>query len=154
MHCMQVWYYFLCCCIMFTTDDGCSFPFHTLMADLINCQGGSSMLLKIFTHSLYFSTLCIKRWAKHSWVWPCARHAHQKGKCGISGGDGCCSRQQRQCWMTCVPNLLLIENKRFCWLKEMLKCTKFSSHWNLSMVMSSHGSFLIQVTGTCLKISK
>ena len=39
--------FFLLCVIMFSTDDKCSVPMHTLMTDLIESQGGSSVLIKI-----------------------------------------------------------------------------------------------------------
>ena len=39
--------FFLLCMIMFSIDDKCSVPMHTLMTDLIENQGGSSVLIKI-----------------------------------------------------------------------------------------------------------
>ena len=41
---------YLYCTILFSTDDRCSFPLHTFITDLIESQGGSSMLIKIMNH--------------------------------------------------------------------------------------------------------
>ena len=39
--------FFILSAIMFCTDNRCSMPMHTLLADLIQCQGGSHLLIKI-----------------------------------------------------------------------------------------------------------
>ena len=39
--------FFLLCIIMFITDDRCSMPMHMLITDLIESQGGSSVLIKV-----------------------------------------------------------------------------------------------------------
>ena len=38
---------FLLCSILFIADNRCCFPLHTLMADIIDSQGGSALLIKI-----------------------------------------------------------------------------------------------------------
>ena len=45
-HVKKVRRFFLLCAIMFSTDDRCSMPMHTLMTDLVESQGGSSVLVK------------------------------------------------------------------------------------------------------------
>ena len=45
-HVKKVRQFFLHCAIMFSTDDRCSMPMHTLMTDLVESQGGSSVLVK------------------------------------------------------------------------------------------------------------
>ena len=39
--------FFLLCSLLFCTDDRCSMPLHTLMADIIESQGGTHLLIKI-----------------------------------------------------------------------------------------------------------
>ena len=38
----------LACIIMFCANSECNFPLHTLLADAIECFGGSTELIKIF----------------------------------------------------------------------------------------------------------
>ena len=46
-HVKKVRRFFLLCAILFCTDDRCSIPMHTLMTDLVEIQGGSSVLVRI-----------------------------------------------------------------------------------------------------------
>ena len=45
-HIKKVRCFFLLCVIMFVTNDRCSMPMHTLMTDLVESQGGSSVLIR------------------------------------------------------------------------------------------------------------
>ena len=46
-HIKRVRRYFLLCMILFCTDDRCSMPMHTLITDLVESQGGSSVLVRV-----------------------------------------------------------------------------------------------------------
>ena len=46
-HVKKVRRFFLLCAILFCTDDRCSIPMHTLMTDLVESQGGSSVLVRV-----------------------------------------------------------------------------------------------------------
>ena len=46
-HVKKVRRFFLLCAIMFNVDDRCSMPMHTLITDVVESQGGSSVLVKI-----------------------------------------------------------------------------------------------------------
>ena len=46
-HVKKVQRFFLLCAILFCTDDRCSIPMHTLMTDLVESQGGSSVLVRV-----------------------------------------------------------------------------------------------------------
>ena len=39
--------FFLLCAVFFCTDERCSFPLHTLLADMVESQGGSQLLIRI-----------------------------------------------------------------------------------------------------------
>ena len=45
-HVKKIRCFFLLCVIMFITDERCSMPMHTLMTDMVESQGGSSVLVK------------------------------------------------------------------------------------------------------------
>ena len=46
-HVKKVRRFFLLCAILFCTDDRCSIPMHTPMTDLVESQGGSSVLVRV-----------------------------------------------------------------------------------------------------------
>ena len=46
-HVKKIRRFFILCTILFSTDDRCSIPMHTLITDLIESQGGSSVLVRI-----------------------------------------------------------------------------------------------------------
>ena len=45
-HLKRIRCFFLLCVIMFITDDRCSMPMHTLLTDMVESQGGSSVLVR------------------------------------------------------------------------------------------------------------
>ena len=46
-HVKKIRRFFLLCSMLFATDDRCSMPMHTLMTDVVESQGGSSVLVKV-----------------------------------------------------------------------------------------------------------
>ena len=42
---------FVLCCMMYCADDRCSMPLHTLIADAIDSQGGSTLLIQLMNRS-------------------------------------------------------------------------------------------------------
>ena len=46
-HSKKMRHFFLLCTLLFCTDDRCSQPLHTLVADIVDSQGGSTLLIKI-----------------------------------------------------------------------------------------------------------
>ena len=47
IHLKMVRRLFLLCCITYCTDDRCALPMHTIIADLIDSQGGSEYLIQV-----------------------------------------------------------------------------------------------------------
>ena len=45
-HKKRLRHYFLLCSMMFCVDDRCSMPMHSLIADLVESQGGSAFLIQ------------------------------------------------------------------------------------------------------------
>ena len=43
----KIWQFSLLCNLLFCTDDRCSLPLHMLVADVIESQGGSALLIRI-----------------------------------------------------------------------------------------------------------
>ena len=65
-HIKKVRCFFLLCVLMFITDDRCSMPMHTLMTDLIESQGGSSVLIRILNRlGLCSSADTLARFIQH-----------------------------------------------------------------------------------------
>ena len=43
-------HFFLLCALFFCTDERCSMPLHVLLADIVESQGGSQLVIKILNH--------------------------------------------------------------------------------------------------------
>ena len=51
-HIKKIRRFFLLCNVLFCTDDRCSFPLHTLVTDVVESQGGSTLLIKFISPEL------------------------------------------------------------------------------------------------------
>ena len=77
-HLKRIRCFFLLCVIMFITDDRCSVPMHTLLTDMVESQGGSSVLVRTLNRlGVCSSADTLARFIQHkrsACEYPCIKH--------------------------------------------------------------------------------
>ena len=77
-HLKRIRCFFLLCVIMFITDDRCSMPMHTLLTDMVESQGGSSVLVRTLNRlGVCSSADTLARFIQHkrsACEYPCIKH--------------------------------------------------------------------------------